>query len=120
MTLLNTSFYIERLTLPHEDAAAHRRLYEEWMAAYPCRGPIERGYIHQAVVALLEMDRIERVLTTLRTERVRMAVALKAEGKFLEGVPTGVTEKAEPPRPRLLKVETRHVFDERHAVPRFR
>jgi hypothetical protein len=44
------------------------------MAAYPCRGPIERGYIQHAVVALLEKDRIERVRTTVRTERVLMAV----------------------------------------------
>jgi len=63
-----------RLTLPNEDAAEHRRLYDEWMAAYPCRGPIERGFAEQAVVALLDKRRIERVRTTVRTERVRTAV----------------------------------------------
>ena len=74
MTLPYAGFSIERLTLPNEDAAAHRRLYDEWMAAYPCRGPIERGFAEQAVVALLEKRRIERVRTTVRTERVRTAV----------------------------------------------
>jgi len=74
MTIPYAGFSIERLTLPNEDAAEHRRLYDEWMAAYPCRGPIERGFVQHAVVALLEKDRIERVRTTVRTERVRTAV----------------------------------------------
>ena len=60
MTILDAGFSIERLTLPNEDAAEHRRLYDEWMAAYPCRGPIERGFVQQAVVALMEKCRIER------------------------------------------------------------
>jgi hypothetical protein len=67
-------FSIERLTLPNEDAAGHRRLYDAWMAAYPCRGPIERGFVQQAVVARIEKGRIEDIRITGRTERVRTAV----------------------------------------------
>jgi hypothetical protein len=74
MTIPYSGFSIENLTLPHEDAAGHRRLYDEWMAAYPSRGPIDRGYAQHAVVALLEKNRIERIRTTVRTERVRTAV----------------------------------------------
>ena len=41
-------------------AAEHRRLYNEWIAAYPSRDPIERGFVQQAVVAQLEKRRLER------------------------------------------------------------
>jgi hypothetical protein len=40
-------------------------------------------------------------------------IALQAEGTFLEAVPQGPTEKAESPRPRRLKVQTRTEFAER-------
>jgi hypothetical protein len=53
----------------------------------------------------------------------RVVVTLKAEGKFFEGVPASASggggaaekekEKAEPPRARVLKVETRTEFAER-------
>ena len=46
-------------------------------------------------------------------ESARVVVALKAQGQFIEGVTPGVSEKAERPRPRLLKVETRTEFAER-------
>jgi hypothetical protein len=67
-------FSIERLTLPNEDAAGYRRLYDAWMAAYPCQRPIERGFVQQAVVALIEKGRTEDIRTTGRTERVQTAV----------------------------------------------
>jgi hypothetical protein len=74
MTVPYAGFSIEGLTLPNEDGAAHRRLYDTWMAAYPYSGPIERGFVQQAVVALIEKRRIERIRITVRTERVRTAV----------------------------------------------
>jgi hypothetical protein len=73
MTVSASSFSIETLTLPHEDLDRNRQLYEEWLAAYPCRGPIEQAYIDQAVNALIETRRIERSLGVLRTEKVRTA-----------------------------------------------
>ncbi len=60
--------------MPHEDAAENRRFYERWVAAFPSRDPIVRGFIQQAVVAQLEKRRLERVRAGLRTERVRTAV----------------------------------------------
>ena len=44
------------------------------MTAYPCTGPIERGFLEQAIVAQMEKRRLERVRATLRAERVRAAV----------------------------------------------
>jgi hypothetical protein len=46
-------------------------------------------------------------------ESARTVVTLRAEGTFLEEVPQGGSEKAQPPRPRRLKVETRTEFSER-------
>jgi hypothetical protein len=54
--------------------------------------------------------------TTARVgESARVVVALRAEGKFLEEVPqgAGAAGKAEPPRVRKIKVETRTEFAER-------
>ena len=61
MTVSDSGFSIETLTLPHEDSAEHRRLYNEWMTAYPCSDPIERGFVQQAIVAQMEKRRLERV-----------------------------------------------------------
>jgi hypothetical protein len=74
MTVAHTGFSLETLTLPHEDSAEHRRLHDEWMTAYPCRGPIERGFLQQAVVARIEKRRVERIRATMRTQKVRTAV----------------------------------------------
>jgi hypothetical protein len=74
MTLTDPGFSIEGLTLPHEDAAQSRRFYDHWIAAFPSRDPIVRGFVQQAVVAQLEKRRLERVRAALRTERVRTAV----------------------------------------------
>jgi len=74
MTVSHLDFSIETLTLPHEDPLEPARLFSEWMAAYPCSIPIERGLIHQAAVALMEKRGIERALATLRRQKVRTAV----------------------------------------------
>jgi len=74
MTLSDPGFSIEQLTLPHEDAAENRRFYNQWIAAYPSRDPIVRGFVQQAVVAQLEKRRLERSRAALRAERVRTAV----------------------------------------------
>ena len=74
MTLSPSDFSIETLTLPHEDPLEHQRHMNEWTTAHSTRSPIEQGLIQQAVVALLEKRRIERVRATLRTRRVRTAV----------------------------------------------
>jgi len=49
-------------------------------------------------------------------DSARVVIALEAEGTFLEAVPPGGTEKAEAPRPRRLKVQTRTEFVERVMV----
>jgi hypothetical protein len=46
-------------------------------------------------------------------EAARVVVALRAEGKFLEEAAPAAGEKAEPPRVRKIKVETRTEFAER-------
>jgi hypothetical protein len=74
MMISDSGFSIETLTLPHEDPAEHRRLYNEWITAYPSRDPIERGFVRQAVVAQMEKRRLERVRAALRTDRARTAV----------------------------------------------
>jgi hypothetical protein len=77
MTIPSSGFSIETPTLlPHEDPAAYRRLHEEWTTAYPCRDPIERGYIEQALLALIEKRRIERQRAALRADRIRTAELL--------------------------------------------
>ena len=60
--------------MPHEDAAENRRFYNQWIAAYPSRDPIVRGFVQQAVLAQLEKRRIERGRAAVRAERVRTAV----------------------------------------------
>ena len=70
----DASFSLETLTLPHEDPANLRRIENEWMTAYPCSSPIERGYLRQAMVAELEKRRVERARATVRADRVRTAV----------------------------------------------
>ena len=74
MTESNSDVSIEALTLPHEDPLENSRLYSEWTTGYPCSSPIERGLIHQAVVALIEKRRLERARATLRRQKVRTAV----------------------------------------------
>jgi len=74
MTDSHSDDSIEMLTLPHEDPLMHSQLFREWMTAYPCSTPIERGLIHQAAVALMEKRRLERVRATLRTQKVRAAL----------------------------------------------
>ncbi len=77
MTVPNDEgFSIERLALTDEDAAEYRRLYSEWMTAYPCRGPIERGFLQQAVAAELEKRRLGRTRAALRAVWVRTAVLI--------------------------------------------
>ncbi len=49
-------------------------------------------------------------------DSARVVITLEAEGTFLEAVPPGGTEKAESPRPRRLKVQTRTEFAERVMV----
>ena len=68
------SFSLETLTLPHEDPAEHRRIENEWMTAYPCGSPIEKGFLRQAMVAEMEKRRVERARATVRADRVRTAV----------------------------------------------
>ncbi len=46
-------------------------------------------------------------------DSARVVIALQAEGTFREAVPQAGAEKAEPPRPRRLKVQTRTEFAER-------
>ena len=74
MTVFSTGFSVEALTLAHEDLAGNQQLYNEWMTAYPCQDPIERGFIEQAFTALIEKRRSGRVRATLRADRVRTAV----------------------------------------------
>ena len=58
MILSYSGFSVEALTLAHEDPTEHRRLYNDWMAAYPYGDPIEQAYIDQAVAALIEKRRL--------------------------------------------------------------
>ena len=74
MTVSHRDFPDEALTLPHEDPLAHSQLFREWTTAYPCSRPIERGLIHQAVVAFIEKRRLERSRATLRRQKVRTAL----------------------------------------------
>ena len=73
MTASDSGFSLETLALPHEDPAEHRQLVNEWQTAYPCTGPIERGFLEQAVMAQMEKRRLARVRAALRAERVRAA-----------------------------------------------
>ena len=73
MTPSDPGFSIEGLTLPHEDPAEHRQLYDQWITAYPCRDPIERGFVQQAVVAQMEKRRWSGSARPC-AERVRTAV----------------------------------------------
>jgi hypothetical protein len=74
MTVSSDASFLETLTLPHEDPADLRRLENEWMTAYPCGSPIERGYLRQAMVADLEKRRVQRARAAERADRVRTAV----------------------------------------------
>ena len=74
MTVPDARFSIEALTLPHEDPCAPAQIVHEWATAYPDPDPIEQGYIDQAITALIEKRRIERIRATARTQKVRMAV----------------------------------------------
>jgi hypothetical protein len=65
--------FIESLTLPHEDVREHAQLVREWTTAYPNPSPIERGWITQALLALIELRRLARIQATLRTQKVRTA-----------------------------------------------
>ena len=55
-------------------AAAHRRLDNEWMRPIRAVTRSNGASSEQAVVALIEKHRIERIRATVRTERVRTAV----------------------------------------------
>jgi hypothetical protein len=70
----NPGLPIEANALPDDDALEHRRLYNEWKSAYPNSDPIVQGLILQAVLALVEIRRLERVRATVRTEKVRTAL----------------------------------------------
>ena len=74
MTECPLSFSTVNLTLPHEDPGEHARLFREWTTAYPSRDPIVRGLVLQAVMALIEIRRLERVRATVRTDKVRTAL----------------------------------------------
>src|SRR3954454_4638238 len=65
---------IETITLPDEDPLEHRRLYNDWKRAYPSNDPIVQGLILQAVMARVEIRRLERIRATVRTDRVRTAL----------------------------------------------
>ena len=73
MTTSPLGFSIDALTLPNEDPSEHRRLYNEWMSAYPNSDPIVQGLILQAVMALIETRRVERIRATVRTDKIRTA-----------------------------------------------
>ena len=75
MTLSDSGFScsVEALALAQEDPAELGQLYSEWMTAYPCTDPIERCSIEQALTALSEKRRSERLRATLRTDRCRTA-----------------------------------------------
>ncbi len=73
MTVSSSGFSVEALTLAHEDLAENRRLYNEWVTAYPCTDPVERSFLEQVFTALIEKCRLQRLLATLRADRVRTA-----------------------------------------------
>src|SRR4029077_10504429 len=58
----------------NEDPSEFRRLYSEWTRAYPSSDPIVQGLIIQAVMAQIEIRRLERIRATVRTDKVRTAV----------------------------------------------
>ena len=60
-------------TVPLDDPGERERLLSEWMAAYPGSDPIARGYIDQAVDALIDRRRLERIRATVRGDKVRTA-----------------------------------------------
>jgi hypothetical protein len=70
-----------------------------------------------AILGLWGGDGVEEPVALRPAARIgdsgRVVVALEAEGTFREALPQGGTEKAEPPRPRRLKVQTRTEFAER-------
>jgi len=74
MTVPLESFSIETLTLPHEDPREHAQLMQEWTTAFPDPNPVERGWIEQAVRALIELRRLARIQATTRIQKVRTAL----------------------------------------------
>src|SRR4029077_11241089 len=72
----NWSSPIEATALPDDDLLAHQQLYNDWKAAYPSTDPIVQGLVLQAVLALIEIRRLERIRATVRTEKVRTALLL--------------------------------------------
>jgi hypothetical protein len=71
MTLLESNTLIDSLALPYEDRRAHALLLHEWLTAFPGATPVERGYIEQAVSALIEKRRLARIRATARIQKVR-------------------------------------------------
>jgi hypothetical protein len=74
MTLSHSDFSIETLTLPHEDPLEHASLFNAWLRAESPGGLRERALIEQAVRALIEKRRLERIRAATRTQTVRTAV----------------------------------------------
>jgi hypothetical protein len=70
----NWGLPIEACALPDDDLLAHQQLYNDWKAAYPSTDPIVQGLVLQAVMALIEIRRLERVRATVRVEKVRTAL----------------------------------------------
>ena len=73
-------FSIESLALPHEDPGELTRILKEFTDAYPTSDPIVQGLILQAVMALVEIRRLERIRATVRTEKVRTALLFWEQG----------------------------------------
>jgi hypothetical protein len=74
MTLPLESDSRETLTLPTEVPREHAALLQEWTTAFPDPNPVERGWIEQAVRALIALRCLARVQETRRTQGVRLAV----------------------------------------------
>ena len=73
MTETTLSDSTQTPTVPLDDPGERERLLSEWMAAFPGSDPIAQGYILQAVDALIDRRRVERVRATVRGDKVRTA-----------------------------------------------
>src|SRR5258707_3873827 len=67
-------FSIESLALPHEDPGELTRILKEFTDAYPASDPIIQGLVLQAVIARVEIGRLQRISATVRTAKVRTAL----------------------------------------------
>jgi hypothetical protein len=84
MTLLEDNTLVDSLSLPYEDRREHALLLHEWLTAFPGAAPIERGYIEQAVTALIEKRRLARIRATARTQKVRTGLLEYERDRELE------------------------------------